>query len=227
MFDSLLEGYAEASGCAVISVGYRLAPEHPFPAGPQDCFDVAEYLVKYGEQEYGGPLRFIGGESAGAHLSVLTAFHLLHKHQDFVLSGGLLLHFGVYDLTLLPSAYALSNAPILPLRSLKKFIDAFAPLHSTQDLKSPSISPLYENLQSLRGRLPPAIFTCGSGDPLQDDTVLMSARWVIAGGSAVTKFYPGAVHGFIVMGSNEAKLCLQDTWEWIRSRMTCLSLNDK
>lgn len=45
-----------------MSVGYRLAPEDPFPKGPEDCFDAAEYLVKNSETEYGGPLRFIGGE---------------------------------------------------------------------------------------------------------------------------------------------------------------------
>lgn len=60
--DRLLKAYADVSGCAAISVGYRLAPEHPFPAGPQDCYDVAEYLVDEGEKEFGGPLRFIGGE---------------------------------------------------------------------------------------------------------------------------------------------------------------------
>lgn len=60
--DPLLKFYADASGCAVISAGYRLAPEHPFPAGPEDCFDVAEYLVKNAEKEYGGPVKFMGGE---------------------------------------------------------------------------------------------------------------------------------------------------------------------
>lgn len=60
--DPLLKLYADCSKCTVISVGYRLAPEHPFPAGPEDCYDVAEYLVKNGEKEFGGPLRFIGGE---------------------------------------------------------------------------------------------------------------------------------------------------------------------
>jgi acetyl esterase/lipase len=60
--DPLLDFYADTSDCTVISVGYRLAPEYPFPAGPDDCFDVAEYLIKNAEKEYGGPLKFIGGE---------------------------------------------------------------------------------------------------------------------------------------------------------------------
>jgi acetyl esterase/lipase len=60
--DVLLQEYANASDCAVISVGYRLAPEHPFPAAPEDCIDCAEFLIEHAVQEYGGPMKFIGGE---------------------------------------------------------------------------------------------------------------------------------------------------------------------
>jgi len=46
--------------------------------------------------------------------------------------------------------------------------------------------------------LPPALFTCGTADPLLDDTVMMSTKWMMAGAEAVVKIYPGAPHGFIV-----------------------------
>jgi len=60
--DKLLKMYADAGNLLVISVGYRLAPEYAFPEGPDDCFDIARWLVDtkpYGESN---PLRFIGGE---------------------------------------------------------------------------------------------------------------------------------------------------------------------
>ena len=60
--DELILKYANATDTAVISVGYRLAPEHPFPKGPEDCFDAADYLIRNSVEDYGGPLRFIGGE---------------------------------------------------------------------------------------------------------------------------------------------------------------------
>jgi acetyl esterase/lipase len=60
--DLLLQHYADAGDLAVLSAGYRLAPEDLFPAGPEDCFDLAEYLVNNSDEEFGGPLRFIGGE---------------------------------------------------------------------------------------------------------------------------------------------------------------------
>jgi len=60
--DALLVFQANTADAAVVSVGYRLAPEDPFPRGPEDCYDAAEYLVKNAEADYGGPVRFMGGE---------------------------------------------------------------------------------------------------------------------------------------------------------------------
>jgi acetyl esterase/lipase len=60
--DTFLEFYADTSDMAVVSVGYRLAPEDPFPKGPEDCIDAGEYFAKNSEEKYGGPLKFIGGE---------------------------------------------------------------------------------------------------------------------------------------------------------------------
>ena len=53
---------AEGANLAVISVGYRLAPEHPFPQGPEDCYDAAEWLVDNSQDKFGAPLKFAGGE---------------------------------------------------------------------------------------------------------------------------------------------------------------------
>lgn len=60
--DYYLKFMADNADMVVISVGYRLAPEHPFPQGPEDCYDVAEYLVQNGKSQYGGDLAFMGGE---------------------------------------------------------------------------------------------------------------------------------------------------------------------
>lgn len=60
--DSLCQFYADTADLAVVSVGYRLAPEDPFPKGPEDCQDAGVYMVKTSERAYGSPLRFIGGE---------------------------------------------------------------------------------------------------------------------------------------------------------------------
>ena len=60
--DVMLKSMADGANLAVISVGYRLAPENPFPKGPEDCVDVAEWLVEHAKEEFGAELKFMGGE---------------------------------------------------------------------------------------------------------------------------------------------------------------------
>ena len=60
--DPYLKVVADGADVAVISIGYRLAPENPFPQGPQDCFDAAEWLVDNAQSQLGAELKFIGGE---------------------------------------------------------------------------------------------------------------------------------------------------------------------
>lgn len=62
--DPLLKFIADAANLATISIGYRLAPEHPYPQGPEDCYDAAMWLVDHAEAEFGAPLKFIGGEAS-------------------------------------------------------------------------------------------------------------------------------------------------------------------
>ena len=201
--DPPLQLLADSTGLVILSVGYRLAPEHPFPAGPDDCYDVAEYLIEHAQSQYGAPLSFTGGESAGAHLSMLVALHLLqHSNPKFnsFRFKGLLQHFGVYSLTWLPQVYNFNLEPCLVLDRaiMEHFRDAFLPGWTQKTLEDPKISPLYTDLEPLRGKLPAALFTCGTQDCLMDDTVFMSAKWRMAGAEAVVKIIPGVPHGFIM-----------------------------
>lgn len=60
--DYLLKAIANVADVTVISIGYRLAPEHPFPEGPEDCFDVAEWLIEHSPSKFGATFQFLGGE---------------------------------------------------------------------------------------------------------------------------------------------------------------------
>lgn len=199
--DPVLQYLANTNGVTMLSVGYRLAPEDPFPAGPNDCYDVAEWLVDNAEVKFGAPMKYVGGESAGGHLSMLVALHLLqHKEARYRSFGfkGLLLHFGGYDMTWTPNAY-LFDPPevlVLDLDLMDHYADAFVPGMSDKEKRHPSVSPLYADLQKLRGRLPPALFTCGTSDCLLDDTIFMSTKYQMAGAETEVRIIPGAVHGY-------------------------------
>ncbi|KAK3077120.1 hypothetical protein LTS18_011166, partial [Coniosporium uncinatum] len=182
--DSYLKFLADNSGLAVVSVGYRLAPEDPFPKGPEDCYDAAEFLVEQGKEKFGGELVMMGGESAGGHLSLLTALHLLHHRPSHHLKG-LVLNFGAFDLSFLPSTHHFQKPLIIDWEIMNRYIDAFLPgmpveAPHTQDTaekqvtrRSPEVSPFYADLSQFRGKLPLALFTCGTEDPLLDDSVMM------------------------------------------------------
>jgi len=219
--DPLLQLYADTGDLAVISVGYRLAPEDPYPAGPNDCIDAGEYFSKNSEEEYGGPLRFIGGESAGAHLSLIVTFHLLKAQPSFA-PDGLLLHFGNYDFSLLPQANNYRKPLVLNIDLINHFYNAFVPNMTMEQKKDPAVSPYYENLEQFRGRLPSALFTCGTDDALLDDSVNMGTKWMQSGGQAIVKVYPGCPHGFISFPPEmlkEAGEALEDTKTYIQERL--------
>ncbi len=192
--DTDLAGLAAATGLVAVSVDYRLAPEHPFPAGPDDCEDAARWLLEHGPRELGAPPVFaIGGESAGAHLSVLTLLRLRDRGDLARSFRAANLVYGAYDLSLTPSQRMWGDRNlVLSLPLLEYFGGAFLPGRSLEQRRAPEISPLYADLRGLV----PALFTVGTLDPLLDDTLFMEARWHMAGNHCESRVWPDAVHGF-------------------------------
>lgn len=183
------ERIAQSCELAVVSIDYRLAPEHPFPAGPDDCEAAALWLIENARQEFGTDRLLIGGESAGAHLSTLTLLRLRARH-GFTGFRGANLVYGAYDLEMSPSARAWGEQNlVLSTPLIRWFCDCFVPQGAR---RAPQVSPLYADLRGL----PPALFSVGTLDPLLDDSLFMHARWLAAGNRAELAVYPGGVHGF-------------------------------
>jgi acetyl esterase/lipase len=172
---------------AVVAPDYRLAPEHPFPAGPDDALAAARWLVTSGSKEFKGPF-IMGGDSAGGHLAALTLQRLRDEARLTPFVGADLV-YGCYDMTLTPSARA--HGDKLPLStSMMKVVADWA--CGNLDKNDSKVSPLYGSVDGL----PPALFTVGTSDPLLDDTLFMNQHWRAAGRPAVLEVYPGGVHGF-------------------------------
>jgi len=187
--DVVLEELARTVGLAIISVDYRLAPEYPYPAGPDDCEAAALWLVEHAQSEFGSTRLLIGGESAGAHLSAVTLIRLRDKHHLQPFSRANLV-FGAYDLVGTPSVQLSTDTLVLTRESIGWFTEQFVPDADTR--RDPDVSPLWADLRNL----PPALFSVGTLDPLVDDSLFMHARWVAAGNSSELAIYPGGVHGF-------------------------------
>ncbi len=183
---------ADANQVAVVSVDYRLAPEHPYPAGPDDCETAALWLIENAASEFGTDKLIIGGESAGAHLSAVTLLRMRDRHGYTGFRGANLV-YGAYDLWMTPSCANWGDeALILSTPIVTWFIDHFV---SEAVRRDPDVSPLFANLHDM----PPALFSVGTLDPILDDSLFMASRWTSAGNDAELAVYPGGVHGFNLM----------------------------
>ena len=194
--DLLHEALCDQLQLAVVSVDYRLAPEHPFPAGPDDCEAAALWLVEQAQAEYGTDRLLVGGESAGGHLSALTLLRLRDRHGLADRFCGANLVFGAYDLSATPSGMGIgleAGTDILDPDRMAFFVELFTPGWTTDERRSPELSPLYADLTGM----PPALFTVGTADHLVDDTLFLAERWVRAGNQAELLVYPDAPHGCI------------------------------
>lgn len=183
----------ENLGIATVSIDYRLAPEHPFPAGPDDCEAAALWLNEHAQSEFGSDRLLIGGGSAGAHLAALTLLRLRDRHDLAHRFVGANLVFGAFDLGMTPSQRTSDDAIGIPRPILEVLYTSFLPGLDEEARRDPSISPLYADLSNL----PPALFTVGTLDPLLDDSLFMAARWTAAGNRAELAVYPESIHGFV------------------------------
>jgi acetyl esterase/lipase len=193
MQDPMLERLNEKAGLACVSVDYRLAPENPYPAQPDDCESAAVWLAKNAKAEFGSDALAIGGESAGATLAAVTLLRMRDRH-GFTGFRAASLFYGAYDLSMTPSQKLFGNSERLVIRTIdmEKFMGAY--LSGQKDWRDPDISPLYADLKGL----PPALFSIGTADPLLDDSLFMYARYIAAGYRAELAIYPGGAHAFNV-----------------------------
>jgi acetyl esterase/lipase len=196
--DTLLVRIADATGLAVVSVEYRLAPQHPYPAAWDDAETAALWLAHNVDAEFGGPALAIGGESAGATLAVPTLVRLRDRH-GFTGFHAANLSYGNYDTSMSPSQHWIgANGLLIDTDMIRGCSDAYAP--DVARRRDPDISAVYANLE----KLPPALFSVGTLDAFLDDSLFVFMRWLAAGNQAELAVYPGAPHGFNLMGHPHA-----------------------
>jgi acetyl esterase/lipase len=196
---------AKKLGLATVAVGYRLAPEHPHPAGPDDCEAAALWLLANAKREFGSERLWIGGGSAGANLAAVTLVRLRDRHRAAQRFAAANLVFGVYDL---------SGTPSQMRQGVASFRDLYLPDRDAEARKNPDVSPLYAELHGL----PPALFTVGTADSLYDDSLFMALRWRAAGNEAELAVYPESVHGFTVFPTAMARAAHTHIHTWLADK---------
>lgn len=214
MQDVRLKRLADDTGLTVVSVGYRLAPEHPYPAGPDDCEAAALWLVgPDGRAAVGeGPLA-IGGDSAGGHLAAVTLLRLRDRYRSSGAFGAVVFQYGAFDLSKTPSQRRWGERNlVLSGPIIDWFGDQFLPHHDREQRRDPDISPLYADLADM----PPAMFTIGTEDALLDDSLFMEARWRMAGNATELRVWPEAPHGFVSLPMSVTGVALELEHDFLR-----------
>jgi acetyl esterase len=185
---------AELSGganCVVVSLGYRMAPEHPAPASLDDCVAAIRYIVANAAEFGADASRFaIGGDSAGGNLTAAAALRL--RDEGGPQANLLLLFYGAYTGNLdLPSVIENGEGKILTRQAMQWFYDHYLSGGASTD--DPYIAPIKGDLKGL----PPALLIVGTQDPLLDDSKLFAQALEAAGVPAKLSIYQDQVHVFV------------------------------
>ncbi len=213
--DVRLQRLARETGLTVVSVDYRLAPENPYPAGPDDCEAAAVWLLSDEAQATIGASgsRAVGGDSAGGQLAAATLLRLRDRHGIMGAYGAAVLQYGSFDLSMSPSQRLWGDRNlVLSTPIIAWFADQFVPGRTPEERRDPDISPLFADLSGM----PPAIFTVGTADALLDDTLFMEARWRAAGHVTELRIWSEAPHGFVSLPMTVADAALAAEHHFLR-----------
>ena len=191
-FDSRCERIVEGVGCVLVSVGYRLAPENPFPAGVEDCYAALCWMASSAAYLGVDTTRIaVGGSSAGGGLAAATAL-MARDRKEVTLAFQWLFWGCIDDRHITPSSYEITDRRVWnrakSINGWKAYLGS-----AYQGEVSPYAAPA--RMENLSG-LPSAYIIVGELDILRDENIDYATRLMQAGIPAELHVIPGAFHGF-------------------------------
>lgn len=201
------------NNCIVVSVDYRLAPEHTFPAAHEDAFTAIQWTRRTIHEFGGDPSQMIvAGDSAGGNLAACMA-HKCRK-ENIPLLAQILVYPWIDGKLNNPSIDKNAKGYLLEKETMFWFQQQYTPRR--EDQCKPSVSPCYE--RDFAG-LPPAFILTAQFDPLLDDGRKYSEQLRAAGVCVHYKEYPQLIHGFFSIPgvSKEAMQAYQDIRNFLRN----------
>lgn len=213
--DDICRALTNLANCVTISVDYRLAPEHKFPAAIDDCFAALQYVYEHAEEFQIDRTRIaVGGDSAGGNLAAVIS-HLAKEKAVPPICFQLLLYPST-NLGGEPTSSMRENAQgyFLEQGTMEWFRDCY--LNSEEDKQNPLVSPILNDDFS---GLPPALVITAEYDPLRDEGEEYAKKLGAAGVPVETIRYRGTIHGFISMSAviSQGKMALEKAGAALKS----------
>ncbi|DBB05296.1 TPA: hypothetical protein ACH3X3_010526 [Trebouxia sp. C0006] len=192
--DSICRALASQANIVVLSLDYRLAPEHVFPAGLEDCYAATQWIAKHANKLNLDPARLaMGGDSAGGNLTAATLL-LTHERKGAPMAFQLLVYPAVHTLASNQSRQQFAEGFALDKTLSNWMFQSYVGGDNKTGLTDPLISPLLAEDLSF---MPPAFVLTASHDPLRDEGKAYAERLQQEGVKCPYKCYEGMLHGFL------------------------------
>ncbi|MFJ6000850.1 alpha/beta hydrolase [Arthrobacter sp. NPDC092385] len=215
-YDWLASSMSAQAGAVVVSLAYRLAPTHRWPAAAEDCYAAfLEVVGRAADWEADAARVAVVGDSAGGNLAAVVTLMARDRSGPVISFQGLI--YPATDLTLgSPSIEENAAAPILTKRDIVAFRDLYAP--DPKDHLDPYASPLFAD--DLSG-LPAALVQVAEHDPIRDDGLRYAAALKAAGVQVRVTTYVGMPHGFLAFPriSRSAPQALEELCAELRTHL--------
>lgn len=193
--DVLCRELANGSGCAVVSVDYRMGPEHRFPAAVEDSLAAAYWVARNADALGVDPSRLaVGGDSAGGNLAAVVAI-CARDAGDLPIALQLLIYPATDQRRIAPSYATNGQGYLLTHETMAYFHDHYID-DPSKDLDWRASPLLRDDLS----RLPPALVITAGFDPLRDEGLQYAQRLSEAGNRATQVCFERQIHGFVTMG---------------------------
>ena len=213
--DRLMREYAARAGVIVVGLDYSLSPEAKFPVALEEAAEAVLWMQREGAAHgIDGRRLAIGGDSAGANLSLAAALKLRERGASPL--RAMLFNYGAFGAD--PSAsYALYDGPryMLTVEEMRYFWNNYT--RQPADLQNPLVAPAHAELHGL----PPALFSIAACDILADGNRALAARFAAAQVPTEVHVYEGATHSFLeaVSISPIADRALETAARWLRGHL--------
>lgn len=214
--DGICRMLTNAARCVTVSVGYRLAPEHKFPAAVEDCYAGVAWAASHAGELGGDPARLaVGGDSSGGNLAAAVAL-MARERGGPAIAHQLLVYPNTDFQAGTPSMRDISDEYFFNPESVRWYWGMY--LATREDGANPLASPLRAG--DLTG-LPAATVITAEHDPLRDEAELYAKRLAEAGVPAEVVRYAGMIHGFFTMVGvlDTARIAVLDAAERLRAAL--------